>query len=490
MRITDLCSGFKHQLIGENVSVNGIAYDSRSVSPGNVFVAIRGYKHDGHHFIPQAIANGAIAVISDHLVMDLNVPQVICEDTRLALALISAKFYHFPANKMRIIGITGTNGKTTTTYLIKAILERAGFKVGLVGTIRNLIGSEVVPAKRTTPESLELQQLLAEMYNNGVQYVVMEVSSHALELKRTEGIEFDNVIFTNLTQDHLDFHQSIEEYFNAKAKLFATLKHNGYKKNKFCVINIDDRYGQKLTALSTAPVASYGINTNSDFQARNIDITPQGVSYYLTTPSENSFINLQLTGMFNVYNSLAAIAACSMEGIDLITIQAALEKITGVDGRFELVHGGQDFTVIVDYAHTPDSLENILKTSRTVSNGRLIAVCGAGGDRDRLKRPLMGEVLASFADYTIITSDNPRSEDPAAICRDIEQGFLRKVGTQDVYEIIVDRRMAIKHAIQLAKKGDIVLIAGKGHETYQEFSKGIVHFDDREEALKAIKELL
>ena len=492
MRISQLAAGLECEIIGGDCRVTGLSYDSRRVQPGDVFFAIRGFKTDGHKYIEQAAANGAAAVVVDTIqVLDSDITQVVVADTRVAMAEMSAAFFQHPSRKLRVIGVTGTNGKTTTTYLIKAILEQAGFKVGLIGTIQTLIDQTVIPAVRTTPESLDLQSLLARMVAEQVEYVVMEVSSHALELNRTAGLEFDTAVFTNLTQDHLDFHHDFTHYFQAKAKLFVNLAAAGTKSKKLAVINYDDSYGLKMAAQSSAQVFSYGIEQPAQIRACDLEIFGDGMKYQLVTPFGCTDLNMNLTGRFNVYNTMAAAAACLAEGVSLEQIKIGLEKVQGVPGRFELVDAGQDFTVIVDYAHTPDSLTNVLKTARSFTENRILAVFGAGGDRDRAKRPLMGQAAARHSDYVILTSDNPRSEDPERICSEIEQGIIaEKDKTPNFdYTIEVDRGRAIEKAIRMAVKGDTIIIAGKGHETYQEFADHTIDFDDRAEALRILKEL-
>jgi len=488
-KLSQITKGIDCQIVGSDLKVAGLKYDSRQVEAGDLFFAIPGFKVDGHHFINDAISKGAVAIVVEELQpIKENITQVIVKDSREAMGLIAANFYGNPANKLKMIGITGTNGKTTTTYLIKGILEEAGYRVGLIGTNQNVIGDRVIPSQRTTPESLDLQSLLAEMVIAEVDYVVMEVSSHALQLKRTAGVEYDLAVFTNLSQDHLDFHHDLSQYFNAKSLLFKDLNYRN-KKKKVAIINFDDPYGTAMAAKSSAPVYSYGIEQPSQIHAQDLEIGSQGLSYRLVTPIGEVQLKLNLTGKFNVYNSLAACACALAEGVSLTQIKAGLQKIPGVAGRFELINQGQDFTVIVDYAHTPDGMENVLNTARALAKNRVICVFGAGGDRDRQKRPLMGEVAAKFSDYIILTADNPRSEDPLAIAKEIETGILKAAPDLD-YRINVDRGQAIKQAIALGQPGDVIIICGKGHETYQEFHDKIIEFDDRQVAIQALKELM
>ncbi|MGE5508266.1 MAG: UDP-N-acetylmuramoyl-L-alanyl-D-glutamate--2,6-diaminopimelate ligase [Chitinophagales bacterium] len=470
------------------VAITGIAYDSRRVQPGNLFVCIRGLKTDGHFFVNDALARGAAAVVAERDLPDpLPVPLVRVDDTRLALGLVAARFYGYPARGLRLIGVTGTNGKTSTTYLVKAILEAAGHRVGLIGTIRNLIGEREVPTERTTPESLDLQALLAEMRAAGCTHVVMEVSSHAVELKRIAGAEFDLGVFTNLTQDHLDFHGTFEAYRAAKGKFFTSLGHTAKAGRRQAIINADDPSAAYFAQAATVPVLTYGLEQAAQVRAEDIDLTHAGrLRYRLVAPEGQVELNLKLSGRFNVYNSLAAAAAGLAEGAPLETIRRGLEAVPGVPGRFEVVDAGQDFMVVVDFAHTPDGLENLLRAADAVSRGRKIIVFGCGGDRDRGKRPIMGEIAGRLADYTVVTSDNPRSEDPAAICAEVAAGLARTAPGPGGWRVMVDRREAIEHALSLARPGDLVLIAGKGHETYQVFADRTIHFDDREVVREAL----
>lgn len=482
MRLQKLLAGLDYQLRGSPPVITGLNYDSRKIRGGDLFAAIRGFDLDGHDFVQHAEQNGAAAVMVERWIPNLNTPQILVKNTRQALAIISANFYGHPAEKLRVLGVTGTNGKTTCTYLIKSILEAAGYKAGLVGTIQVLTGARVATASRTTPESLDLQKLLAEMAGAGQDFAALEVSSHALELERVKGLPFKSALFTNLSQDHLNFHRTLEQYFASKLKLFKDLQGPA-------VLNFDDRWGREARAHCSGRVLSYGIERPSDFRAENIRLEKWGVSYILSSEAGRIPINLRLAGYFNVYNSLGAAAVCWGQGVDLDKIKSGLELVPGVPGRFERIENERGLNVVVDYAHTPDGLENVLKSARRlVPKGRLILVFGAGGDRDRAKRPLMGAAAARLADLVIVTSDNPRTEDPLKICAHIEAGLLT-VDPPVCYEIIVDRRRAIRKAVNLARPGDLVVVAGKGHETYQEFSDRRIHFDDRNEVRMAIKEL-
>jgi UDP-N-acetylmuramoyl-L-alanyl-D-glutamate--2,6-diaminopimelate ligase len=474
------------------IEIASLAYDSRRVKPGGLFVAIRGLVHDGRQFVPDALSRGARVIVAE---ADVPVPSgvtlVRTADSREALALLSAQFYGWPARHLRMIGVTGTNGKTTTTNLIRRLLQAAGHRVGLIGTINNFVGEEIRPVDRTTPESLDLQELLHQMVQAGCSHAVMEVSSHALELKRVLGCKYDVAVFTNLTQDHLDFHKTLELYRNAKARLFENLGreigvgprlYSPGGTGQVAVINADDPSGRIMAERTAARVITYGVDRPADLRASSIQVGSQGVSYDLATPAGEAHFKLRLTGRFNVYNSMAAVAVALSEGVDLKTIQTTLEAISGVAGRFEAVDLGQDFGVFVDYAHTPDGLENILETAKEFAKGRVLLVFGAGGDRDRTKRPIMGELAARYADFSIVTSDNPRSEDPGAILKDIEAGVRRVTEDQGRYRLEPDREKAIEEAIMMARKDDVVLIAGKGHETCQIFRDRTIHFDDREVA--------
>ncbi|HKM43713.1 MAG TPA: UDP-N-acetylmuramoyl-L-alanyl-D-glutamate--2,6-diaminopimelate ligase [Limnochordia bacterium] len=483
MELGKVLDGLEYSIRGTDyIEISGISYDSRTTKPGDLFVAISGMRVDGHDFVYEVAQKGAAALLVEEEIPDLALTQVIAKNTRYALGLVSANFYNHPAQKLRVLGITGTNGKTTSTYLVKSILEQAGYKVGLIGTIETVIGDIVLESGRTTPESLDLQRLFSEMVEKGMDYVVMEVSSHALDLGRTAGISFVGALFTNLSQDHLDFHTTMEEYFSAKAKLFKHLEGPA-------IINADDAWGTKLLALPSVRSCTYGVEKEADFRAEKIQLENGGVSYILKSEVGQIPIHLKLTGYFNVYNSLGAAALCLSQGVSLAEIREGLMAAPGVPGRFERIENDLGLNVVVDYAHTPHGLENVLISARELTpQGRLIIVFGAGGDRDMTKRPLMGAVAARLADVVILTSDNPRSEDPAVICSSIEKGLL-STNPQVDYAIIVQRRAAIDRAIRMATPDDLVIVAGKGHETYQESALGRIHFDDREEIKRTIKEL-
>jgi UDP-N-acetylmuramoyl-L-alanyl-D-glutamate--2,6-diaminopimelate ligase len=465
-------------------AVESIAYDSRRVQRNGLFVAMRGEKSDGHDFIGQAIEKGASVIVAEREEKHSRATCVVVENTRHALADLAATFYGFPARKLKLAAITGTNGKTTTTFLVKHICEKAGTRCGLLGTVRYEIGERVLPAARTTPESLDLQELLAQIANAGCRAAAMEVSSHALAQERTRGIEWDVAVFTNLTQDHLDFHGTMENYFASKAKLFTQLSEQAKKRKPVAIVNIDDRYGDQLLAKidKKISVVTFGMGVHADFRASNYRMEFGGTSYQLDARGKSYLVRVPLIGRFNVANSLAALAAANALGISLREAVLSLGKSPQVPGRLEMVPAKRQFQVFVDYAHTPDALLNVLKTLRELNPRRLIVVFGCGGDRDKQKRPLMGEVVDRNADHAIITSDNPRKENPDAIIADVEKGFR-----SDHFEKIVDRAQAIARAIELAQPRDIVLIAGKGHENYQEFADHTVPFEDTQVARRALE---
>ena len=450
--------------------ITGICYDSRAVKPGNLFVAICGYDTDGHKYIPMALEKGAACVLCEKAPAEGE--YVRLSDTRRGLALAGANWYGNPAGEMTMIGITGTNGKTTTTYLVKHILEDClGAKVGLVGTIQNMIGDEVLHTERTTPESLELQALFRHMADAGCTHVVMEVSSHALSLHRVDGVTFDVGVFTNLTQDHLDFHKTMEEYCRAKAMLFA--------RSKVGAVNVDDPWAKEILAHATCPVITYSAKGQAALEATDIRLEPHHVAFTTHYQGTETACTLGIPGAFSVYNALSAMSAALALGIAPEKAAASLATARGVKGRAEVVPTpGKDYTVLIDYSHTPDSLENILKTVREFARGRVIAVFGCGGDRDPIKRPIMGKIAADLADLVVVTSDNPRTEDPMAIIDQILVGIPKD---QTPTTVIENRRQAIRWAMDNAQAGDVIVLAGKGHETYQEIGHEKFHLDEREE---------
>src|SRR5881398_2057848 len=466
-------------------SVENIAYDSRRVQRHTMFVALRGEKTEGHQFIGHAIDKGASVIVTEREEQHPRVTCLVVENTRTALADLSANFYGHPARKLKLAAVTGTNGKTTTTFLIKHICEKAGLRCGLIGTVHYEIGERILPAIRTTPESLDLQELLAQIVNASCRAAAMEVSSHALAQDRTRGLEWNVAVFTNLTQDHLDFHGTMENYFDAKVKLFTGLVNQKRKRKPVAIVNIDDRYGQQLLDKIDKRVAvvTYGMGMRADFRASNYRAEFSGTSYQLDAHGRSYLVRLPLIGRFNVTNSVAALAAANALGINLRDAVFSLGRSPQVPGRLELVAAKRQFQVFVDYAHTPDALGNVLKTLRELQPHRLIAVFGCGGDRDRQKRPLMAQMADRLADYSLITSDNPRKEDPSAIIAETEKGFR-----SNRYEKIVDRTEAINRAVALARPRDIVLVAGKGHENYQEFADYTIPFDDIQVARRAIED--
>ena len=468
---------------GVDADVGAIAYDSRRVKPHTLFVALRGENVDGAAFIPKAVDAGAVAVVTESESLTGKATQVLVRNSREALADLAAKFYSYPSAELKLAAVTGTNGKTTTTFLIKQICDHVLWRSGLIGTVQYQIGDRILPASRTTPESLEVHQLLAEMRDSGSKAATMEVSSHALCQSRVRGVEFDVAVFTNLTQDHLDYHKTLEAYFQAKASLFTGLAVQ--RKKAKAVINTDDRFGQRLAQMlvqhGDVPVLTYGQGARSDFRASNIRIDFNGTSYQLDANGKSYLVRLPLIGAFNVYNSLAAIAAAWVLNIGVRQSLLALADAPAVPGRLQAVPGNRLFKVFVDYAHTDDALLNVVKTCRELKPSRLIVVFGCGGNRDRGKRPKMGAVVDAHADFAVVTSDNPRKEDPQTIIDDILPGMPGKR-----YKVIVDRKQAIQYAIEMAQPRDIVLIAGKGHETYQEFADSTVPFDDSAIAASAM----
>jgi UDP-N-acetylmuramoyl-L-alanyl-D-glutamate--2,6-diaminopimelate ligase len=483
MRLEEVIKGIRtnHVFGSLDREIDSLAYDSRRSGPNSFFIALKGEKVDGAQFIPKAVAAGAAAVLSETDVDAGGATKIIVSNSREALADLAANFYRHPSSELRIAGVTGTNGKTTTTFLIKHICDHNLWRCGLIGTVQYEVGDKVIPASRTTPESLDVHELLWMMVSDGCKAAAMEVSSHALCQARVRGVEFDTAVFTNLTQDHLDYHKTMEAYFHAKADLFTNLPVQ--KKKAKTVINLDDRYGQRLISLlgNSVPVVTYGQSARADFRASNLRTDFHGTSYQLDANGKSYLVRLPLIGTFNVYNSLAAIAAAWAMNIGVRQCLLALADAPAVPGRLQPVPGHRAFRVFVDYAHTDDALLNVINTLRDLKPARLIVVFGCGGNRDRGKRPRMGAVVDAHADLAIVTSDNPRKEEPEAIINDILPGMPRKN-----YEVIVDRKAAIQRAIELARDRDIVLVAGKGHETYQEFADETIPFDDAAIAASAI----
>jgi UDP-N-acetylmuramoyl-L-alanyl-D-glutamate--2,6-diaminopimelate ligase len=470
--------------------VHAITDDSRAVTAGSIFVAVKGERVDGHGFIEQAIKAGAVAVVAQAPVASGRLPFVQVADSRKALGLLGSRFHGDPSTRLKMIGVTGTNGKTTTTYLCKALLEGIGKRVGLIGTVGYQIGQETLPAPHTTPGALDLQALLAKMVESGLTTAVMEVSSHALAFDRTSGCEYDMAVFTNLTQDHLDFHHTMDEYFAAKLRLFTGLA-GGQKIGKLALVNLDDPRGDQIRAACPVPVWGYTLKNQADLKAERVRLSLTGTTFTALTPAGSFTVESRLVGEHNVYNLLGAIGVALHEGATTDQICKATAQITNVPGRFERVSSGQDFTVVVDYAHTEDALLRLLTAAQALKTDRIITVFGCGGDRDRGKRPKMGRAAVEYSDVVILTSDNPRTEDPMAILQEVEIGVRDALARRShvQYHLVPDRREAIGAAIREARRGDMVLIAGKGHEDYQIIGTKKFHFDDREVAREAIQQL-
>ena len=471
--------------------VKDITYDSREVKKDSLFVAIHGFKTDGRKYIADAIRKGASVIVTEGAIEtpEKDITVISVPDARNALALLSAQFYGYPSRRLRMIGITGTNGKTTTSYLIKAIIEKAGKRCGLLGTISYIIGDETIQSPHTTPESADLQKYLHRIIESGAEYAVMEVSSHALELNRVADCEFDIAVFTNLTQDHLDFHKTMEGYFSAKLKLFTSLSNErGKMVKKVGIINIDDPYSKRILDAIKVKAVTYGFSRDADIRPDDVRMDINGIAFKAVTQKGIFPIESKLTGKYNINNILSTIGVGQALGFDNSIIADGIRAVENISGRFEKIEEGQDFAVVVDYAHTEDALKRLLEAVKEFANGRIITVFGCGGDRDKGKRPKMGETAGKASNIVIITSDNPRSEDPMEIIKEIEEGIKGiKNGNKPDYLIMPDRREAICKAVELARKDDIVVIAGKGHEDYQIIGDKKSHFDDREIAREAIK---
>lgn len=469
-----------------NPEITSIVIDSRLARPGSLFFCIKGHTLDGHRFVPMAEKNGASAIIAQDPV-SANVPVIYVNDTHRALAMVADHFYGHPSHRLHLIGVTGTNGKTTITYLIQAIQEACGLATGLIGTMGMHFKNHQVAVVNTTPEVHLIHENLAKMKAQGAESVVMETSSNALYDGRVRGCDFDVGVFTNLTEDHLDLHGTMKDYMYAKSILFTQLgnRYGEHGEMKTAVLNQDDPVSDVYRHMTAAHVISYGIDQPADFRAESIQITPRGTSFTLNVRGETYPVAMKLIGKFSVYNALAALAACSVRGFDTNRMIHALEQVPGVSGRFESVRAGQNFSVIVDYSHTPDSLQNALSTIKEFAKGRILTVVGCGGDREHGKRPIMAKIAVDNSDLAILTSDNPRTEDPEAILQEMTAGVQGRS-----YKKITDRREAIRYAVKSALPGDIILIAGKGHETYQIIGKVKHHFDDREIAKNAITEII
>lgn len=459
-----------------NIHISGITSDSREIKEGYAFVCVSGVADDGHNYAADAANKGAVAVITEREMGVRN--EIVVSDTHEVYADMCANWFGKPADSLKLIGVTGTNGKTSITYMLKSILECAGYKVGLIGTIQNMIGDEAIPTKNTTPGVYELNRLFALMKQKGCQYVVMEVSSHALHQKRVCNLSFDAAIFTNLTQDHLDYHITMENYLDAKKMLF--------KMCKTAIVNSDDDYCEQLIEGLDCKIVSYSLADASTYSAKAVKYYPASVEYELVSNDILNHIKFNTGGKFSVYNSMCAAVTALELGLPISVVADAIKNIEGIKGRAESVPTGRDFTVIIDYAHTPDGLKNILKTFRDCEKNRVIALFGCGGDRDKTKRPIMGNIAVRYANYVIVTSDNPRSEDPDKIIKDILEGTS---GSAVPVKVIENRIDAIKYAVSIAEAGDIIVLAGKGHETYQILNTGTIHLDEREIVREALCEL-
>ena len=464
--------------------ITDITADSRTVQAGSLFIALRGATVDGHKFLPMAAAKGAVAALVEEVPQEPpeGVTLLVVPDTRAAMELITPYFYDYPGKRLRMVGVTGTNGKTTTTNIIRLILRKAGHKVGLIGTINIMIEDEETVSHNTTPDVVDLQKTLYAMVLAGCDYCVMEVSSHALALKRVAGIEYDCAVLTNITQDHLDFHKTMENYRDAKSLLFEHLT-DGNKTNKNAVFNMDDPSSAVIKARTKARAWTYGKGEENDIHPLHFTVAPKHMQLALATPVGEMDLELKITGEFNVYNVMSAVGAMLAEGISKETIVAVLDGFDGVPGRFQLVEAGQPYTVIVDYAHTPDGLENVLHTARSITRGKLWVVFGCGGDRDNKKRPIMGGLALELADKVVVTSDNPRTEDPERIIDEIFTALQNVPEDKEVFRLS-DRREAINFALAHAAAEDVILIAGKGHENYQILKDRTIHFDDKEVVLE------
>ncbi|MFC1824660.1 UDP-N-acetylmuramoyl-L-alanyl-D-glutamate--2,6-diaminopimelate ligase, partial [Thermodesulfobacteriota bacterium] len=483
------------------LEINGLTYDSRLVRPGYLFVALRGHQKDGHDYLPDAVARGAAALVAeDFLDIREDIPKIRVPDSREALSKMAAQFYQHPYSNLNLIGITGTNGKTTTSYVLESILSAAGKRPGIIGTINYHFKGNALPAPVTTPESLDLMHILRKMADGDVSDVIMEVSSHALDQGRTNDCPFKLAIFTNFSRDHLDYHHTMEEYFAAKSLLFQGLQKRVQGKKTAAIINMDDPRGRALASLTAADVITYGLGSDCQVRANAIDMSKRGLRARLITPEGEKDIQSSLIGEINIYNILAATAAALSLNIDLSVITAGIKRLKAVPGRMERVPNGAGLSIVVDYAHTPDALSKTIKALRPLTDKKLITIFGCGGDRDQGKRHVMGHIAAANSDVVIITSDNPRSEDPVAIIEQVEKGaqesgLTKLTGPVSAqtngrgYLIEADRRVAIRKAVELAKKSDLILIAGKGHENYQIVGDKTRHFDDREEAARAVAEV-
>lgn len=484
MLIKDLLKETEHTVLSgdKNIEISNIVYNSKKVIKGSLFVCIKGFKLDGHDYIVDAVKNGAVAILVEEELKNYpeDVVFIKVENTRKVLPQIGSIFYGEPSKDLNVVGITGTNGKTSVSIFVSNILESVKRKVGIIGTIDNRIGNKVLKLDRTTPttpESLDLQYILHEMKKEDAYDVVMEVSSMALELHRVDYCDFKVGVFTNLTQDHLDNHKTMENYKNAKLKLFTRCK--------YAVVNADDDVYEDILNIATAKIFTFGINNKADLVAKDIEISIYGVKFKVVFKGMEREVFVKVPGLFSVYNALAAMGTCYCLGLSFDEIVKGVSEIKGVRGRFETIPSGKGYSVIVDYAHSPDALENVINTAKEFTDGKITTVFGCGGDRDRTKRPIMGEIAGKLSDYVVITSDNPRTEDPIRILNDVEDGVKK---TDCSYEKIVDRKEAIHLAMDNASIGDVIIIAGKGHETYQILKDEVIDFDDAEVVREHLKE--
>lgn len=477
MKLSELLNQIEYETSLADTEIAAVTNDSRRITPGGLFVCIAGERFDGHDHAAESLQKGAAAVVCER---DLGLrEQILVKDSRAAYGDICANWFGNPARQMKLIGVTGTNGKTTVTTLIKSVLTTCGIKAGLIGTIRNEIGELSLPTDKTTPDAMDLQNLLHQMAEAGCEYVVMEVSSHALDQHRIGSLHFDIAVFTNLTQDHLDYHKTMDNYFNAKRKLFDI--------SDIGVVNTDDVYGRQLSLLAKCQVVTCSVhNPQADFFAREIQCRPDSVTFHLEYRNISSRIEFPMPGLYSAQNALAVVAVCREVGVSIENIAKTLAASHGVKGRSEVIPTGRDFTVICDYAHTPDGLENILPSLKPFTEGRLVTLFGCGGDRDAAKRPLMGEAAAKHSDFVVVTSDNPRTEDPHQIIADILPGVEKY---QTPYIVLSNRKEAIRYAIRNAQPNDTIVLAGKGHEDYQVIGTEKLHFDEREIVRKALEEL-
>ncbi|MFA7073988.1 MAG: UDP-N-acetylmuramoyl-L-alanyl-D-glutamate--2,6-diaminopimelate ligase [Endomicrobiaceae bacterium] len=490
MILKHLFSELPAEITGSSdIDIKGLSYDSRNISDGYLFFAQDGVHTSGKNYAAQAVSKGAVCVVSDKKIENLNCTNVVVSDVSKAMSEISAKFYDYPDKKMTVIGVTGTNGKTSITYMTESVFQSLNIDIGVIGTINYRYAGTFIEAPNTTPQSVDLYKMMYEMVNSGIKYLIMEVSSHSLVLGRISGIEFDIAVFTNLTQDHLDFHKNMESYFEAKKMLFYSLKSNVKNNKKFAIINSDDIYGRKILESGlNAEKISYSVNdADSKCRAYNVVLNRDNSSFKIKSIFGDASINIKHIGLHNVYNILAVFCICMSAGLAFNEVIKNINNALGAPGRLERVNFQTDFSVIVDYAHTHDALQNVLSAIKNLNPSRIITVFGCGGNRDKTKRSLMAQTACTMSDFVFITSDNPRDESPELIAKDVEAGA--KQINKNNYKVIIDRKQAIEEAVKKAQKGNVVLIAGKGHENYQIIGQNKIHFDDREVALDMLKKI-